>query len=325
MAIEATPPLRRVEILATAKVNLFLEITGRRQDGFHLLDSLVVFADIGDLVTVREGAGTAQFQLAATGPFADRLPRVDDDNLVIAAARRLAGAWPDSNDKDGDGGVFEARRATIDLVKNLPVSAGIGGGSVDAAATLRGLTALWTHDGNTPIDENAMAELALALGADVPICLRGEPAFMRGIGEAITPAPPIPELSILLINPGLPLPTPEVFARYDEAPTNYSQPLAIPDAFGGPEAFLTYIGGRKNDLTAAACEAMPVIGEILDRIGASDGCRLARMSGSGATCFGLYDNVGAAQQARQALVDHGSEWWLSAGKLLTGALPTQRY
>ena len=238
---------------APAKVNLYLHVVGKRADGYHLLDSLVVFADVGDRLTLEPAAAPG---LTVTGPFAGAIPP-GDDNLALRAVRRLAAA---TGRPDG---------IAVTLDKRLPVAAGIGGGSADAAAVLRGLATLW----DLAPDDPRLLEVAAGLGADVPVCLAGRTAWLGGVGERLEPGPDLAGVPILLVNPGVPLSTPEVFRA------------------------------RRG-----------VIGDVLAALAAQPGCRLARMSGSGATCFGLFDSPAAAKAAEAALAGRG--WWAAAAVLL---------
>ncbi len=284
-----------ITIDAPAKINLALHVCGRRDDGYHLLDSLVIFAGIGDRISV---AKADTLTLALTGPFAGSLT-AEPDNLVLRAARLLAG---DSR-----------RGAAITLEKILPVASGIGGGSSDAAATLLACAALWD------LDANALrgADVAAALGADVPVCLTRTPALMRGIGEDITVIENLPPLWLVLANPNQPLATKAVFnalrGRFGPA----MEPLPPrPDA----ARLLAYLERQRNDLTAPALELMPQIGVILNALASTTGCRLARLSGSGATCFGLYTEESAAQAAAKSLKTAYSGWWIAAAPMLTNRL-----
>lgn len=278
---------------ALAKINLYLHVTGRRDDGYHLLDSLVVFADIGDVLRAAPGDGLT---LSLSGPFGAALGN-EPDNLVLRAARGLAGA----------AGIRSGAR--LELEKNLPVASGIGGGSADAAAALRLLQRLW----NCALPPDVMQRLALSLGADVPVCLRGQPARMRGIGERLDAAPALPGCAVLLVNPGMALATPPVFrARSGSFSAEASLPAHWPDA----AAMAAGLRALHNDLEAPARQLCPVIGEVLEAIAALPGCLLARMSGSGATCFGLFENDEAANRGALALAGHG--WWCRAGKLAAG-------
>jgi 4-diphosphocytidyl-2-C-methyl-D-erythritol kinase len=280
-----------VTAFAPAKVNLYLHITGRRADGYHLLDSLVAFADIGDWLTAEPAP---VLTLEVSGPEAASLASAGDDNLVLQAARLLAG---------------EARiagGAALRLRKNLPVAAGIGGGSSDAAAALRALRQLW----QVAIDDATLRALAAGLGTDIPACLGGCAVWVGGIGERIERAPALPKAGILLANPRRKVPTAAVFSAR-------RGPFGDPGRFEqmpGDAAGLTQIlTPRRNDLTDAAMCLAPEIGAVLARLGALPGALLARMSGSGATCFALFSDRGAAERARQVLIDLEPLWWCAAG------------
>lgn len=271
---------------ARAKLNLYLHVTGRRGDGYHLLDSLVVFAEAGDAITA---APADALTLGVDGPFAPAL-RDEKDNLVLRAARALAEA------------TGSPRGAALTLTKNLPVASGIGGGSADAAAALRALCALWAvRPGGAVLDA-----LAAKLGADVPVCLDGKAAFISGIGEQRAAAPKLPAAGLVLVNPGIPLATPAVFAKR-------TGPFSPPARFGAaPEdaaGLAALLRERRNDLTEAATSLVPEIRAVLAALAASPGCLLARMSGSGATCFGLYADRRAAEGVAASLKKE-SGWWV---------------
>jgi 4-diphosphocytidyl-2-C-methyl-D-erythritol kinase len=281
---------------APAKVNLYLHLIGRRPDGYHLLDSLITFADIGDRITA-EPATTLSLEI--TGPEATGLANSGQDNLVLRAARLLA-------DHTG-----AARGATLLLEKNLPVAAGIGGGSSDAAAVLRLLAALW----QLSIGEEALGRLGARLGADLPVCLYGRAAWVSGIGERIEPAPDLPETGILLANPRKELPSAAVFAARTGPFYEAGRFAPMPsDAAGLARALMA----RRNDLTDAAIGLVPEITAVLGRLAGLPGALLARMSGSGATCFALFPGRGAAYQARAALAAAEPKWWCAAGALVRG-------
>jgi 4-diphosphocytidyl-2-C-methyl-D-erythritol kinase len=285
-----------VAAFAAAKVNLYLHVTGRRPDGYHLLDSLVAFADIGDYISV-EPAATLTLEIG--GPEADGLGEVGDDNLVLRAARLLA-------DQTGT-----VAGAALSLEKNLPVAAGIGGGSSDAAAVLRALTELW----QLSICEEALCGLGARLGADLPACLHGRAAWLGGIGERIEPAPRLPAAGIVLANPRKKLPTAAVFAAR-KGPFGHPGRFApMPqDAVGLARA----LSSRRNDLTEAAIGLVPEIGAVLVRLARLPGALVARMSGSGATCFALFADRGAAEDAGAALAVAEPGWWCAAGDLGQG-------
>lgn len=270
------------EEFAPAKVNLALHVTGRRADGYHLLDSLVVFAGTGDRIRVEPGP----LSLSVTGPRAAALAGADD-NLVLRAAR-LMGA--------------EAR---ITLEKHLPVASGIGGGSSDAAAALRALARLTGRD--VPGD-------VLSLGADVPVCLAARPARMRGIGEDMAAVPALPPLWLLLVNPGQGVATPAVFAALDRRD---NPPMHWPPETADAAAFAAWLSGQRNDLELPARRLCPAIDAVLSALGAQPECLLARMSGSGATCFGLFAREPAARAAETALRASYPGWWSAAAPILS--------
>jgi 4-diphosphocytidyl-2-C-methyl-D-erythritol kinase len=272
---------------APAKVNLFLHVTGRRPDGYHLLDSIAVFPMIGDLITA---APAEVLSLQITGPFADALS-TDPDNLVLRAARTLATS----------AGISTG--AALTLEKHLPIASGIGGGSSDAAAALRVLSTLWRI--HAPLDE-----LALRLGADVPVCLARRPMRMAGIGELLRPAPALPPIGMVLVNPGVAVSTPAVF-RARTGP--FSPEANLPPSWPNAAAMAADLSRLANDLEAPAVALAPQIGETLAALRADSACLLARMSGSGATCFGLFDTPSAAIAAAAALRRPG--WWVWAGGL----------
>lgn len=276
--------------LARAKVNLWLQVVGRRADGFHLLDSLVAFTDLADEIEVAPGSGLT---LEIAGPVADSL-QGEPDNLVLRAARLLAGR----------AGV--SPRAAIRLSKRIPVAAGLGGGSADAAATLLALVDLW----RIAMPPEELFDLAATLGADVPMCLAGRPALASGIGERLAPVPALPACAILLVNPGLALPTPAVFAARQGS---FSAARPIGDGWRDLGSLAEDLGRRGNDLSEAAISLQPEIAGVLDQLRRSDGAAHVAMSGSGATCFGLYETIEAAQCAAARLP---AAWWWHAGRLV---------
>ena len=275
---------------APAKVNLYLHVTGRRDDGYHLLDSLVIFAGIGDILS---GTPAATLSLELRGPFAAGLA-AEPDNLVLRAARSLALA----------SGVSKGAALTLD--KYLPVASGIGGGSADAAAALRLLSRLWQLP-NTDL----LFQLAARLGADVPVCLAGQPARMGGIGDRLGPAPALPAGGLILVNPGIAVATAEVFGAR-KGP--WSPQAVLPPRWADVSAMAADLGALENDLQPAAISMQPSIGAVLAALEATRGCLLARMSGSGATCFGLYADAEMANRAAEAIANPG--WWRWSGPLV---------
>ncbi|HTZ35695.1 MAG TPA: 4-(cytidine 5'-diphospho)-2-C-methyl-D-erythritol kinase [Stellaceae bacterium] len=296
--MSAVPPGEAVVAFAPAKINLYLHVLGRRPDGYHRLDSLVAFADIGDEVVAAPGAALS---LALDGPEAAALAGLGEDNLVLRAARGLAAAH----------GVAPAAQLRLD--KRLPIASGIGGGSSDAAAALRALAALW----RVPLDAAAM-RLAGALGADVPACLDGRPAWIGGIGERIAPLPELPALGIVLVNPRRELATASVFRTREGAFTAREVPRADRLDTAG---LLALLRGCRNDLTESATRLLPEIAAVLDRLEKLPRLELARMSGSGATCFGLFARRSAADEAAARLAAENPHWWVRAGALLSGPAP----
>jgi 4-diphosphocytidyl-2-C-methyl-D-erythritol kinase len=275
---------------APAKINLSLRVVGKRVDGYHLLDSLVAFADIGDEILA---APNDLLSLSLDGPFAAALEG-EPDNLVLRAARALAAAT----------GTDEG--AKIRLTKRLPVASGIGGGSSDAAAALRALGRLW---GGLP-ERERLDELAYALGADTIVCLDPRPAWMSGTGEIVEPAGDLPEAGLLLVNPGAAVPTPVVF-RARTGPFSKPCRFAIPaDAAGLAEA----LAASSNDLQDAALRVAPAVGDVLAALESLPGALLSRMSGSGGTCFALFaDRAAAAAAAATLRAKAPPGWWIADG------------
>ncbi len=282
--------------LAPAKVNLYLHVAGKRPDGYHLLETLIVFAEVGDRLEVRPAEDLA---LVVRGPFGDAVPR-GEDNLVMRAARRLAARVAETS------GAVPG--AAMTLTKNLPVAAGLGGGSADAAAALRALDRLWRLDAAADV-LHAVAE---SLGADVPACLAGRAVVARGIGEKLEPVRDLPVLDAVLVHPGIALATADVFKRFvgpGSGPAGFS--TAPRDAAG----LIEFLGGAGNDLAAAARALAPAIDVTLAALTAQPGCRLARLSGSGATCFGLFDDAAAARRAAARLKKERADRWVVATRL----------
>ncbi|WP_170448526.1 4-(cytidine 5'-diphospho)-2-C-methyl-D-erythritol kinase [Ruegeria arenilitoris] len=269
------------EAFAPAKINLSLHVTGRRADGYHLLDSLVAFADVGDTLILSPGP---ENRLTVTGPHSAGVP-TDDRNLVWRAARAMG--WI----------------GQIQLDKVLPHGGGIGGGSSDAAATLRAIAG---EDAEVPLDT------ALDLGADVPVCVLGRAARMRGIGDRVTPVA-LPALPALLVNPGVPVPTGPVFNALASR-DNPGMSDEIP-AFETPEACADWLAGQRNDLQEAAIGLAPQILDVLQALGETRDVLLVRMSGSGSTCFALYPSMKAAHFAAYEIGVSQPDWWCRASVL----------
>jgi len=275
---------------APAKVNLFLRVTGRRPDGFHLLDSLAVFCGAADRLTARPAA---DLTLRLSGPGAAALERDATENLVLRAARVLRETFTVS------------AGAALTLDKRLPVASGIGGGSADAAAALRLLARLW----RVSPPAGVLAALAAGLGSDVPVCLASRPARMRGTGESLQAAPALPEFGLLLINPGVPVSTKDVFGV---RASTFSAPAELAPGWPDAKTMAAALAPLGNDLQAPALSLCPPIGEVLAALHQVPGCLLARMSGSGATCFGLFASADAAAAAARR--DWPTRWWVWGGR-----------
>jgi 4-diphosphocytidyl-2-C-methyl-D-erythritol kinase len=277
---------------APAKINLCLHVTGRRDDRYHLLDSLVVFGSIGDRL---HATRATELSLTIGGAFGAGLG-AGSDNLVLRAAQALASR------------LGRPPGARLHLEKDLPIASGIGGGSADAAAALRVLADLWDL---APAERALMPEIAVELGADVLVCLNSCPARMRGIGEEIDSVT-LPLLHMVLVNPGVPVPTAAVFEALALLPgATGSQPLR-PQSWTQASCLLVWLANTHNDLQAAAIGLCPQIAAVLDALLATSGCRFARMSGSGATCFGVYESAAEAETAASSLAASG--WWARAGR-----------
>jgi len=275
-----------ISIQAPAKVNLYLHVTGRRSDGYHLLDSLFVFTTDGDVIRVQE---SETLSLKITGPYAGALP-AKEDNIVLKAAGKLAEA------------AGMPAKAEIVLEKNLPVASGIGGGSADAAAALKALMRLW----KITVPAEKLSEIALSLGADVPSCLASRAVQVAGIGDVLTPAPSLPKLFVLLVNPNKPVSTPAVFKARKPV---FSPACPFTEKVTDFEAFIKDLSRRHNDLCEAACQIEPSVRSVLQALSGDPVCRLARMSGSGGTCFGLFSCAGDAFSCCERIKAAHPEWW----------------
>ena len=271
---------------APAKINLCLHVTGKRDDGYHLLDSLAVFTRCGDRLSITVAKEDGFF---LSGPFAKDLDNTKE-NLVLSALQAARGLHPNA-----------IPPLAIELEKNIPVAAGLGGGSADAAACLRLLSKM------DFLTQQECAHLAPQLGADVPACLSSRPCRLRGIGEQLSFDVSLPDVYLVLANPRRPLSTPAVF-QARQGP--FSAGLDLPDDINTPEKLITFMKGTHNDLTTAATALMPEISEILYTLSATSGCLVSRMSGSGATCFGLYAKQAQAKQAAYQLFSQHKNWWI---------------
>lgn len=282
-----------IRLSAPAKLNLFLHITGRREDGYHTLQSVMVFVNTGDELKL---SPHDSLYIDIEGPFAEPLDK-PQDNLVYKAAQLLAAQYK------------IPARAKIILTKNLPVASGIGGGSSDAAATLKGLIKLW----NLPDDALLLQKLALQLGADVPACLYKKPVWAEGIGEKLTALPDMPDLHFVLVNPLVPTPTPLVFQQFG---SRFSTPLQFSGRRKSTAEWIADLKIYRNDLTDAASAITPVIRDVLAALGRTKGCLLHRLSGSGATCFGIYSTAEDSKAAARALEKSHPDWWVTAADML---------
>jgi 4-diphosphocytidyl-2-C-methyl-D-erythritol kinase len=279
--------VRCVTAFAPAKINLALHVGPPRADGRHDLVSVVAFADVGDRVTIEDGAAAFRVE----GPFAAQLTD-EPENLVTRALALM----------------HRARPARVTLEKNLPVASGIGGGSADAAAALR--AARLYFSGTESDDELAL--LARALGSDVPACVFSRPAMMRCAGEDVTPFA-LADLHAVLVNPGAPLSTAAVYRRFDERGAFGALDLAPPA--GGADRVVDALGRARNDLEAPACDLEPAVADVLAALRANPETRLARMSGSGATCFALVADAAAAAGLAARIADRRPRWWIRPARL----------
>ncbi len=282
-------------MLARAKVNLALHVTGHRPDGYHLLDTMVAFPDIGDRIRIEPAD---DLRLTVDGPSAADLSAENGENLVLKAAGLLA-----RERSEALPGVL------IRLTKNLPIASGIGGGSADAAAILRMLNRYW----HLNLSDMALTDYAAQLGADVPMCLHSTPLRAQGIGAVISKQPPLPACGILLINPGTPLSTPDVFKTLTEK--THSPISDIPEQWASFNQLIGWLEQTRNDLEASARRIVPGISDVLEALDAEKNCRFARMSGSGATCFGLFANRDDAEKAARTVSAEQPGWWVQAGSI----------
>ena len=285
---------------APAKVNLSLQVKGRRLDGYHELVSLVAFATVGDqLSACKSSSGLNLDVVGANGQtLKDEVPCFDD-NILMQAARALQ---HEVGTKQG---------ADLSLEKNLPVAAGIGGGSADAAAALRLLCSLW----DLTITPKQLATIALGLGADVPVCLAGHATVMSGIGEVLSPKVSLPRLPCVLVNPRVSVPTGKVFEKLNAPLLEQEGPIICPTDFGTLDSLCHWLESHPNDLEKPAREIEPIISDVLALLSHVGAPRLTRMSGSGATCFGLYETQENADQAAAAMKVQQPNWWIEPCQL----------
>ena len=282
------------DILAPAKINLFLHDTGKRDDGYHNLQSALTFTDIGDRLVFESHDG---FFVDVDGPFAHELFS-PQDNIVYKAARALAAEYK------------KPLTGKILLQKNLPVAAGMGGGSSDAATTLIGLYRLW----HLPEEYERLQKVGRSLGADVPACIVRKPVWVESMGEKMTRLPDMPELHLVLVNPMENLLTADVFGAFRE---KFSPPLQFQGRKKTLREWIADLKMYRNDLTDPAKRLCPVIGDILSMIEQTTGCVIARMTGSGATCFGIYESPEQANAAAHKIRHAQPDWWVTAAKTVT--------
>ena len=274
-----------VKYFAPSKLNLCLHVIGQRSDGRHLLDSLVMMLDYGDWIVAKMANSLS---LRLSGPFSEKISN-DESNLVVKAAQFLC----------------ESAGAELSLEKNIPVSAGIGGGSSDAAATLRALSEMW----NVPLPSNQTLSL---LGADVAVSMSEGLTRMRGIGEKLTPLYPKPCFNFLLVNPGVELLTPKVFSTlYKKDNDPISGDIPVTDSL---QPWIDYLLSQRNDLEQPAIDLQPVVGDVLSSLRKASQVKLVRMSGSGATCFGLFPTWSAALSAESLFREEHPSWWVQAAR-----------
>jgi len=287
-----------IRIFAPAKINLYLHVIKQLSSGYHALDSLVSFADIGDEVTL---SPSRNFSFEIDGPLSFGLKDQQGENLVVRAARAMAHEYE------------KPLNVAINLTKNLPLGAGIGGGSSDAAAAIWGLCAHWDIERNDP----KLQDIMITLGADVPVCFHGHNARVRGIGDVIVPAPDFADLAIVLVYPGKPCATPDVFRRFDvQSVKHYMfEEIAVPQEFENHTALIDFLKRCDNHLEAAALQIVPDIQNALLRLARYESCLLSRLSGSGSCCFGLFEDTDKAVLAAKQIADENPDWWVKSGVL----------
>jgi 4-diphosphocytidyl-2-C-methyl-D-erythritol kinase len=281
---------------APAKINLFLHVHGKRDDGYHYLESLVVFAETGDRLSLSQAD---DLSLSINGPFAAGLA-ADENNLVLKAAHALHETAPAAS----------ILGATIALEKNLPVASGIGGGSADAAATLRGLNVLW----NLQRSEAELCAVAAGVGSDVPACVLSRSVWMRGRGEVLEPVEGgLPPAAMVLVNAGVAVPTEKVFGDLGTFAQRETAALLLPHFTLSD--LVAYLRKTGNDLAKPAIAAEPAIADTIHALKTQDGCMYAQMSGSGATCFGLFEDEEASSAAAAAITKRHPAWWVAMTRI----------
>ncbi len=286
--------MKTMRVFAPAKINLYLHILKRLGNGYHALDSLISFADIGDYIEINHAS---EFSFHVEGEMSGILrgrdldPGPQSGNLVVKAAWRLARL------------AEKTPNISITLTKNLPAGAGIGGGSSDAASVIWGLCTLW----DIPHDADFVIELLASLGADVPVCFEARTAYVKGVGEHFKYSDSLPEMPIVLVYPGKPCATATVFSKFSG---QYSDPVALPHSFKNLEATIDLLKSCCNDLLEPALKIVPDIDNSLRAIEAQSGCLLSRMSGSGSCCFGIFNDEISANNAAKAIAHDNPDWWV---------------
>lgn len=282
MSFATRPPIK---VFAPAKINLFLHVTAKRDDGYHTLQSLVSFADFGDEVTI-----TPTDDFSFTIHNAPTLGN-DDNNLVVRAAKAVANA------------VQKDLNFAITLTKNIPMGAGLGGGSADAAATIKGLLQYW----DVALDDLTLQEILLSLGADVPICYHGTSAYFEGIGEIIRAIENAPTLNAVLVYPNAHCTTVNIFKNYT---SKFTPTIDLPKGFKTQADLVEFISAQSNDLTGSAIQTIPAIQDILDVLACQENVILTRMSGSGSCCFGLFNSAQSAKKTEANIQKERPDWWV---------------
>ena len=275
-----------IKIIAPAKVNLFLHVVGKTDNGYHNLQSLIAFGDDGDTITITPSA-EFRFSFDST---TEHLP-TDENNLVICAAKLLASA------------LGKDLNCHIHLTKNIPIGAGLGGGSSDAAATIKGLLEFW----KTEIDSETLNTLLLSLGADVPSCYQAIACYFEGVGEIITPLNNFPTINALLVYPNAHSSTQDVFKQYQR---NFSTPITLPTDFHDDKALIDFLKTQENDLSPAAIKNIPDIQKVLNALADTDDCQIARMTGSGSACFALFKTAKQARDAKHIIQKQFPDYWV---------------
>lgn len=283
-------------IRAPAKINLYLHVLGRRPDGYHILDSLITFVNLYDILEIE---AADDLVLTIDGPFGSGLSS-GEDNLIIKAANILSNA---SGVKKG---------ANIKLTKNLPIASGMGAGSSDAVATFKALSKLW----GLSLSSDDLCEIALDIGAELPFFITGKSAIVSSIGEYIEPID-LPKLDILLVNPGIPVLTAQIFNNFaKKADKLEKSPIKWENKYSNKNDLINFLLQTKNDLKESAIDSVPQIGAVIKELEAQEGCLFANMSGSGATCFGIFDNAKQAEEAKDAISQKYPDWWVENTTLL---------